>query len=161
MLCQKIISGGQTGVDRGALDAAIFLGMPCGGWCPEGRMAEDGAISKKYPLKEIKGGYYDDRTKKNAEEADGTLIIYDHTLAGGTLFTHEVSIQTGKPVFLLKTEGGCTNIQYGKIKKWLYTHHIKALNVAGPRESEWEGAYKCSKLIISGLISFLNNNLIK
>jgi len=72
-----VVSGGQTGVDRGALDAALDLGFPCGGWCPEGRQAEEGVIPARYPLNELIGGGYEERTQKNVEDSDGTLVITD------------------------------------------------------------------------------------
>ena len=71
-----IISGGQTGVDRAALDAALDLGLPCGGYCPSGRKAEDGTIAEKYPLQCLASPHYKDRTLKNVISADGTLIIF-------------------------------------------------------------------------------------
>ena len=80
----KIISGGQTGVDRAALDMALQHGIACGGWCPEARRAEDGIIPEKYPLEVLAGGDYKARTRKNVQESDGTVIIYFGELRGGT-----------------------------------------------------------------------------
>jgi predicted Rossmann-fold nucleotide-binding protein len=74
-LIKRIISGGQTGVDRAALDVALELGIPCGGWCPKGRLAEDGSIDLRYPLKETNSSEYRERTEKNVEDSDGTLIL--------------------------------------------------------------------------------------
>jgi hypothetical protein len=73
---EKIISGGQTGVDRGALDAALEASFPCGGWCPKGRKAEDGPIPARYPLKEMDGPAYRLRTERNVRDSDGTLILF-------------------------------------------------------------------------------------
>ena len=87
MSLQKIISGGQTGVDRGALDACLELNFPCGGWCAAGRTAEDGPISVLYPLIELRSPYYDDRTRRNIVESDATLIISEGKLSGGTVIT--------------------------------------------------------------------------
>jgi len=83
-----IFSGGQAGVDRGALDAAIELGNPCGGWCPRGRAAEDGPIPSRYPLFEAKGGY-ELRTRRNVESSDGTLILHRGPFGAGTQLTLE------------------------------------------------------------------------
>ena len=80
----KIISGGQTGVDRAALDAALESGISAGGWCPEGRQAEDGPIAEKYPLQELPDGGYKERTLKNVQDSDATVIIYFVTISGGT-----------------------------------------------------------------------------
>ena len=74
-MLKKIVSGGQTGVDRGALDAALPRGFPCGGYCPAGRRAEDGRIPARYPLEELSSPHYQVRTRRNVEESDGTLII--------------------------------------------------------------------------------------
>ena len=82
-----ILSGGQTGIDRGALDAALELSAPCGGWCPDGRKAEDGRIPAHYPLTELKGADYPARTRRNVEDSDATLIVYNSRLTGGTLLT--------------------------------------------------------------------------
>ena len=84
-----IISGGQTGVDRGALDAALRLGIPCGGWCPAGRRAEDGRIDSRYPLRESNSADYSARTYQNVFAAEGTLIISPQPLVKGTLLTRQ------------------------------------------------------------------------
>src|SRR5210317_1948565 len=80
----RIVSGGQTGVDRGALDAALTLGRVCGGWCPEGRLADDGPIPARYPLQELPGGGYRARTRRNVRDSDATLIVTFGAPTGGT-----------------------------------------------------------------------------
>jgi len=80
----RIVSGGQTGVDRGALDAALEAGFPCGGWAPAGRIAEDGPIAARYPVVELAGAGYEERTLKNVLDSDGTAILYFKELEGGT-----------------------------------------------------------------------------
>lgn len=152
--CQKIISGGQTGVDRGALDAAIEDGFPCGGWCPEGRKAENGPIPLKYPLKELPAGDYNDRTKANVTDSDGTLIIYNGQLKGGTLLSFKHSKLESKPVLALKV---CNidqemNESLNIIFKWLNFNQINILNVSGPRLSEWPGGYGTAYRIIKEII---------
>src|SRR2546421_11883087 len=83
----KIISGGQTGVDRAALDVALKHRIKCGGWCPAGRTDEDGTIPDRYPMKELKKGGNEARTAQNARDSDGTIAIYFHELSGGTAYT--------------------------------------------------------------------------
>lgn len=153
MLCQKVISGGQTGVDRGALDAALENNFPCGGWCPQGRQSQDGKIDKKYPLREIPNGSYEDRTRKNIEDSDGTLIIYEKELTGGTLLTYEIAKSLNKPVFLLRDPAKTKDIDVSEIKSWIVFNHIIIMNVAGPRSGEWIDGYKISKQITGLLIA--------
>src|SRR6202051_1239331 len=97
MALQKSVSGGQTGVDRGALDAALAVGFPCGGWCPEDRAAEDGAIPEHYPLTPLARGGYRERTRQNVLDSDGTAILFHGVLGGGTLLTLNLCKREGKP----------------------------------------------------------------
>jgi hypothetical protein len=92
----KIISGGQTGVDRGALDVALDLGIPCGGWCPKGRRSEDGKVPERYPLKETAATDYRVRTEKNVRESDATDVLTWGAPTGGTGYTVKVARQFGK-----------------------------------------------------------------
>lgn len=158
MPCQKIISGGQTGVDRGALDAALSFNFPCGGWCPKGRMAEDGPIEKKYPLKETIEKSYSTRTKLNVTDSDGTLIIYNKQMTGGTKLTYQFTLDLKKPVFLIQNSG-FYNTEADKIFKWMDKFHIGTLNIAGPRQSDWKEGYKMSKKITKMIISHYSNPL--
>jgi len=152
MLCQRIISGGQTGVDRGALDAAISLGFPCGGWCPKKRLAEDGIIGEEYPLRECAEGGYAERTRKNVEESDGTLIIYTGKLTGGSLLTFQHAKSLDKPVFFLNVESQNTLEEPAGILAEIAARKIQILNIAGPRASEWAEGYMLAKRITSELI---------
>src|SRR5262245_54833883 len=92
----KIISGGQSGVDRAALDVALELGIPCGGWCPKGRRAEDGPLPDRYPLDETQTSFYPERTRRNVRDSDGTLILADGAAKGGTALTIELAEQMQK-----------------------------------------------------------------
>jgi len=146
----KIISGGQTGVDRGALDACLDMNFPCGGWCPKLRKAEDRRIPEKYPLTETPESDYESRTRKNILDSDGTLIISDIPLSGGTLLTKTTSEKLKKP-FLVVSHN--TSVQ--KIEDWITEHNIVILNVAGPRQSEWPEAYNSSYRLINQLIRLI------
>jgi Circularly permutated YpsA SLOG family len=97
----KVISGGQTGVDRGALDAALALEVECGGWCPAGRLAEDGRIPKRYPVMELPNSGYAERTARNVADSDGTLIILKGEPIGGTRETVDRCIETGKSFLVI------------------------------------------------------------
>lgn len=131
----KIISGGQTGVDRAALDFAHAKQINSGGWCPKGRWAEDGIISQKYQLQETTSDNIDERTAKNVEEADGTLIICRKRLDTGSLQTIQHCKTFGKPFLLIK-EG-----EENSFNKWMQSNSINILNIAGPRESNEPGIY--------------------
>lgn len=127
-----IISGGQTGVDRTALEVALKLNLPCGGWCPRGRLAEDGVIDEKYPLRETPSDQYPQRTEYNVRDADATLIIAVEPLTGGTLLTQHLARQKDKPCLLIAPgQPDAAAI----IFTWLVKHKVRTLNVAGPRQS--------------------------
>lgn len=129
---KKIISGGQTGVDRAALDIALELGIPCGGWCPKGRKAEDGVIPERYPLSETDSTGYTKRTKMNVLDADGTLVLYHYVLMGGSEFTIEFAQKKNKPA--LAIDMMAPQKSYSQILDWVKRNNIQILNVAGPRE---------------------------
>ena len=136
----KIISGGQTGVDRAALDFALEFNIGCGGWCPKGRIAEDGEIDVKYPLKETLDSSYETRTKRNVQDSDGTLILYDGELDDGTLLTMELVQKSAKPLLKIDLSGeNDKNLQ--KVSNWINFNHLEILNIAGPRESNSLGIY--------------------
>lgn len=129
---RKIVSGGQTGVDRAALDFALACGVEHGGWCPRGRRAEDGKLNVKYNLCETPGENYSQRTEWNVRDSDGTLIIFNRELTGGTLYTFEVAQKLGKPCIAVDISAD------GKEKEvldWLKHNDVQVLNVAGPRSS--------------------------
>ncbi len=125
-------------MDRAALDAALELGLPIGGWCPRGRRAEDGPITLSYPLKETDSRNYAVRTEKNILEADGTLILTRGILKGGTALTRRLAKAHRKPFLVIDLSAG-KNVP--PVRDWGQAHQIKILNVAGPRESEAPGIY--------------------
>lgn len=128
----KIVSGGQTGVDRAALDVALQLGMSCGGYCPKGRKSEDGVIPEIYPLTEAKTDSYPERTELNVRHSDGTLILIVGEADRGTSLTIDLCKRYKKPWLVIDPadEQAGTDIQH-----WIKQNRISVLNVAGNRES--------------------------
>ncbi len=149
--CIEIVSGGQTGVDRGALDAALAAGVACGGWCPTGRMAEDGAIPDRYPVRELLGGY-EDRTRMNVEDSDGTLIIHFGAMSGGTLFTHRVCDELNKPVLTIDASNSDLAAALAASLEFLDSSGIERLNVAGPRASGDARGYAFARDLVGLLL---------
>ncbi len=149
----KIISGGQTGVDRGALDAALENGFSCGGWCPEGRKAEDGIITDKYPLVELPGGNYRQRTLSNVLAGDGTMIIYFAYPEGGTEEALRFCLEWKKPYLLIDAAELSVAQAKQRIEKFLVDFDIVTLNVAGPRASIAEQAYTYSYRCLFSLLN--------
>ncbi len=145
----KIVSGGQTGVDRAALDAALESGVSAGGWCPEGRQAEDGPIAEKYPLQELPDGSYKERTLKNVQDSDATVIIYFESISGGTEETHLYCINEKKPYLLIDGSGITEDSASKRIKHFIDENQISLLNVAGPRASKEKRAYEYTKQVIT------------
>lgn len=128
----KIVSGGQTGVDRAALDAALDFGAPCGGWCPCGRRAEDGIIALRYPLQETPSDDYAERTAWNVRDSDGTLILTWGTPIAGVKLTGDLANQLKKPLMQVDME---RTVSTEEILAWIKSNRITVLNIAGPRES--------------------------
>lgn len=149
----RIVSGGQTGVDRAALDAALAAGVACGGWCPGGRLAEDGPIAARYPLTEIPGAGYIERTRANVADSDGTVILHSGTLEGGTLQTRRFCEELHKPCLVIASETQAPAVAAAKIADFVSTHHIHTLNVAGPRASKQPQIYGYALAVISQLLA--------
>ncbi len=142
---EKIVSGGQTGVDRAALDAAMALGLPVGGWCPKGRRAEDGVIDLRYPLIETPDEQYAQRTVWNVRDSDGTLVLLFDKPSPGTNVTIEEANALGKALLLVDLT---TNPEEMEVLGWLEANGILVLNVAGPRESEAPGIYEAARAFL-------------
>ena len=151
-MIKKIISGGQTGADRAALDAAMDCGVVCSGWIPKGRKTEDGFLPKKYKLKEMACDKYSARTKKNIVDSDATLIISHGYLTGGSNYTMVVCNKLQKPVLHIDLNIINENRAVDIIIEWISDNNIKNLNVAGPRLSKdkkiYEKTYKIICLVI-------------
>jgi len=135
-LFRKFVSGGQTGADRAALDFAIDHDIPHGGWCPKGRLSEDGVIDPRYQLKETPSEDYAQRTEWNVRDSDGTVIFsIKPELKGGSLFTREVAERFGKP-WLHLSRSESIEVSARRLEEFIERDRIRVLNVAGPRASQ-------------------------
>jgi predicted Rossmann-fold nucleotide-binding protein len=140
-----IVSGGQSGVDRAALDFALENGIKCSGWCPAGRLAEDGMIAHKYPLNETASKDPAVRTRLNVEQSDATLIIYRGEMDEGTRLCKHTAKQINKPLFIVNL---AATPEAKSFQQWFNTNTIRKLNIAGPRESNTPGIYKATKVLL-------------
>lgn len=167
---KEIVTGGQTGVDRAALDIAIVFKIPHGGWCPYERKAEDGTIPAKYKLKEAPtptaeesldpDTIYKKRTELNARDSDGTLIIVKDAPMGGTLYTIEMAEKHKKPYLIFNL---ANNPEITDVVNWIIKNNIRKLNVAGPRASQTVGIYDAAYDVLQQLLKhqLLNQNTLK
>lgn len=146
---KRVISGGQTGVDRAALDVAIQLGLEHGGWCPHGRKAEDGVIAASYGLRQTRSGQYYVRTRRNVLDSDATLILHRDGLSEGTQLTLRYAQQYAKPCLVVSL----WEADPQAIRNWLRENVVKTLNVAGPRESSAPGVYDEAKRCLTAAFS--------
>lgn len=172
----KVISGGQTGVDRAALDVALSLrgrglaglgyhahpasgctvplpehlaALEVGGWCTLDRKAEDGVIHHQYPLTPCNSLSYDVRTFKNVSDSDATLIICTMMPTGGTAKTIQFARELGKPYIVANPDTGAQAALEHTLQSWVEMYAVRVLNVAGPRESKYPGIYqKASDLLM-------------
>ncbi len=139
----RIVTGGQSGVDRAALEVALRLVLPCGGWCPAGRRAEDGPIPERYPLRETLSSDYEQRTEWNVWDSDGTLVLNRGELTGGTLYTVRIAERVGRPLRVVDLDGladpADLEAAVAGVRRWIEEEGLATLNVAGPRESKSPG----------------------
>lgn len=167
---QKIVSGGQTGVDRGGLDAAIFLDIPHGGWCPRGRRAEDGRIPLIYQLRETPQRDYVARTEQNVIDSDGTVVLFRGMISGGTELTCRLAKKHLRPLLCIDLDQAFDfdsdhmpirfnqsvfdfgdDVDVGsedpseRLLRFLKYSSIEVLNIAGPRESGSPGIQKLAE----------------
>lgn len=152
-MIDRVISGGQTGVDRAALDAALETGLDCGGWCPKGRRAEDGVVPMRYPLLESDSANYRRRTRLNVVDSDGTLILVTGSMSGGTALTRELATAEQKPFFVVDLDNPAPRREVGR---WIRDNNIRTLNVAGPRESQRPGIADRAVEYLTALFSELS-----
>ncbi len=137
-MIQELVSGGQTGVDRAALDLALELGIACSGWCPRGRKAADGPLPSSYPLRETLSADYSERTRLNVRDSDATLILCAGPLSGGTAYTAEIAASLGRPLRIVDPR---QRDELQAVRQWLVDERVACLNLAGPREQEQPGIY--------------------
>lgn len=149
---RQIVSGGQTGVDRAALDVALALGLPCGGWCPKGRLAEDGPIAERYPLRETRSTRYARRTLWNVRDSDATLILAREPLGGGTAYTERCARELERPCLVVAPDPG-DGAALQRARAWLVAHEVEVLNVAGPRESGAPGVHDQAVAFLRALLA--------
>ncbi|MEH2168653.1 MAG: putative molybdenum carrier protein [Nostoc sp.] len=147
-----VVTGGQTGVDRAALDTALSLLLPVRGWCPKGRLAEDGKIPPVYPLQETTSTDYALRTEWNVRDSDGTLVLAYGSLEGGTKLTADLAHKYDRPVLIINALSFSGN-DAARFWSWIQKHNIRILNVAGPRESSRPGViYNRARYVLKQLL---------
>jgi hypothetical protein len=158
MALKKIVSGGQTGVDRGALEAALRLRFPCGGSCPADRQAEDGPVPRRYPLTPLAGGGYPERTRENVLGSDGTVILFNGRLTnghitGGTRLTRIYCQEARKPLLIVDNAKASEAMAGAAILEFVNANRISVLNVAGPRASGWPEGFNFALDVISRVLA--------
>jgi Circularly permutated YpsA SLOG family len=151
----KIISGGQTGVDRAALDVAVAHGIDCGGWCPAGRWDEFGKIPDHYPVQELPDGGFTERTWENVKDSDGTAVIYSEELRGGTQRTVRFCEELQRPHQMIDASKVSTADGAKVIAEFIRKNKIAVLNVAGPRQSEWPAGYDYASRVLETFVRLL------
>lgn len=145
----KIVSGGQSGADRAALDAAIEMGRSYGGWLPKGRKTEDGPLAACYQLQEMKSGGYSTRTEQNVIDSDGTLLFSHGPLSGGSLLTRKLAAKQKRPCLHIDCSEVEQDAALTRIEEWLTTNGIGIVNVAGPRASGDPAIYAVVKTLMT------------
>ena len=152
-MVKRIVSGGQTGADRAALDFAIQHGITHGGWVPKGRLAEDGPLPRRYRLKETKSASYPERTEQNVIHSDGTLIVSHGSLTGGSANTLKMAVKHGRPCLHLDMEKLRFRDATQMLRSWIAENVIEVLNVAGPRKSNDPSIYETTLKILQATFS--------
>ena len=155
MIIKKIISGGQTGADRAALNVALKLGIPHGGWVPKGRIAKDGPLPEIYHLREMPTDSYEARTEKNVQESDGTLIIARGKLTGGTDYTRQMTLKHNKQLLGIDLNFMGQFDAASLASSWIRIQHVEVLNIAGPRASKDPQIYSDVVIILEKVVQIL------
>lgn len=151
----KIVSGGQTGADRAALDAALAAEVACGGWCPQGRLAENGILPPQYPLTELRNAGYTERTRQNVIDSDGTLIVSFGPPDEGTALTLRCCQAAQKPTLFIDASGMSIETGVKELIAFVGWHRIHTLNVAGPRASKQPGIYQFVLELVGNFLASL------
>lgn len=152
-MIRKIVSGGQTGADRAALDEAIRAGVAHGGWVPMGRKAEDGRIPARYRVQEMPSFRYADRTEQNVLDSDATLIASRGPLTGGSRLTLVLARRHGKPCLHVNLDHGDIQEAAASVRSWIDRHGVRVLNVAGPRASSDPRIYALVSELLRAVLS--------
>ena len=153
----RIVSGGQTGVDRAALDVALKCGIECGGWCPTGRSDEFGRIPDRYPVQELQAGGFTERTLQNVKDSDGTVVIYSVELRGGTEQTVRFCVELGRPYELIDASRIASEDAAMLIADFVGKNKIGILSVAGPRQSEWLEGYDYASQVLNAFVNSITS----
>jgi hypothetical protein len=148
-MIEKVVSGGQTGVDRAALDAALERDIACGGWCPAGRHADDGRIPDRYPLRETVDMDHTVRTENNVRDSDGTLMFYRGSLQGGTAYAVLMAKHLKRPVMAVNLD---EPVGVDAIAQWVANNRIRVLHIGGQRESSSPGIYQAAHRLIGEIL---------
>jgi hypothetical protein len=149
---RKIISGGQTGADQAALDAAIKYGMPHGGWIPKGRKTEKGVLPSRYQMEEMKTGRYSRRTRQNVLDSDGSIIFFYEKVSGGTKYTWKTARKHKKPFMLINLCELPAFQAVSAIWSWVCENSVGVVNVAGPRARKSPRIYEAVKFIVGCVV---------
>ena len=152
-MIKKIISGGQTGADQAALDVAIKLNIPHGGWIPKGRKTEDGRLPDKYELQEMLTASYSKRTGQNVLDSDGTLIISHGKLDGGSALTRTLAKKHNHPWIHLDMDEFTITNAASIVRSWISRNKIQVLNVAGPRASKNPRIYNTTAEVLESVLT--------
>ena len=139
-------------MDRAALDVALKHGIECGGWCPAGRLDEFGKIPDRYPVQELQGGGFTERTLENVKDSDGTIVIYPAELRGGTEQTVRFCVELERPHELIDVSKVATQEAAKLIADFVHRNRINILNIAGPRQSEWPAGYDYASCVLSAFL---------
>jgi hypothetical protein len=154
-----IVSGGQTGADRGALDAALARGVRCGGWCPTGRLDENGVIPDEYPVRPLPRGGFRERTLRNLLDSDATVVLFFDELDGGTAETVRLALKHTRPLKLIDANETTPSRAGERIAAFARRHNVRVLNIAGPRASSEPRAHAFAREAVTACLDALARQL--